>query len=372
MAKQILLVGSITDISPARYLAQSFLDLGYDVFTVSDQAGKNVSLVRRRAIDIEKICRESAINPDVMIFVEGGNMNLLPINFELLNFPKYWWGIDTQYAYKKHLLISRLFDHAFIAQKEYVERLQADGILNCSWMPLAFPDLLDRQPKISRDIDISYIGSSNWNLYPQRGIFLRAITSNFENYRIGQAKASEMIEIYSNSKIVFNHSLKNDINMRFFEAIGSGALLLTSRIEGNGIDELFIEGEDYVVYKDEADLTKKISFYLSNDMKRKAISESGQLKIRNGHTYKNRAEYIASYDNKSPKDKHVCHSDYSSALTQMDFYADALSEFRKEIKARPYSRQNRLRTVFIAPLFGLLNGLLRLIEKLIDFSRFAK
>jgi hypothetical protein len=372
MARQILLIGSITDISPARYLAQSFLDMGYDVFAVSDQAGKNVSLVRRRAVDIEKICRESAIKPDLMIFVEGGNMNLLPINFELLNFPKYWWGIDTQYAYKKHLLISRLFDHTFIAQKEYVERLQADGILKCSWMPLAFPDLLDRQPKISRDIDISYIGSSNWNLYPQRGIFLRAITSNFENCRIGQAKASEMIEIYSNSKIVFNHSLKNDINMRFFEAIGSGALLLTSRIDGNGIDELFVEGKDYVVYEDEADLTTKIGFYLSNEMKRKEISESGQWKIRNGHTYKNRAEYIASYDNQRKKNQHNSHSDYSSALIQMDFYADALSEFRQEIRARPYSKQNRLRNVFIAPLLFLLNGLLRLIEKLIDFSRFAK
>jgi hypothetical protein len=107
-------------------------------------------------------------------------------------------------------------------------------------------------------------------------------------------------------------------------------------------------------------------------MKRKAISESGQLKIKNGHTYKIRAKYIASHDNQSPKDKHISHSDYSAALIQMDFYADALSEFRKEIKARSYSKQNSLRNIFITPSLGLLNGLLRLIEKLVDFSRLAK
>jgi hypothetical protein len=372
MAKQILLIGSITDISPARYLAQSFLDLGYDVFAVSDQGGKNVSLVRRRAVDIEKICRESAIKPDLMIFVEGGNMNLLPINFELLNFPKYWWGIDTHNDYRKHLAISRLFDHSFIAQYDFIEKLQNDGVTNISWLPLAYPDSLDPKSTTTRNLDISYIGSSNWKLYPERGELLKAITSNFKNNKVGQAQAAEMIEIYSNSKIVFNYSLKNDINMRFFEAIGAGAMLLTNQIVGNGIDELFVEGEDYVAYGDKADLIAKIEHYLSSDMGRNAISASGRLKVQSAHTYKIRAEYIAGYDSQGLKERHISHSDYSYALTQMDFYADALSGFRKEMKARPYSKQNRLRNVFIAPLLGLLNGLLRLIEKLIDFSRFAK
>ena len=184
MAKLVLLVGSITDISPARHLTKSFIDIGYEVFAVSDAPFENVSLVKKRAVDIAKVCQDFQIKPEFMIFVEGGNMNLLPINLEALEFPKYWWGIDTHNDYTKHLAISRLFDHSFIAQKDYVEKLKTDGILNCSWFPLAFPDALNAHSQDCQQYDIAYIGSSNWNLYPARGSLLKAITSNYKNLKI--------------------------------------------------------------------------------------------------------------------------------------------------------------------------------------------
>lgn len=375
MAKLVLLVGSITDISPARHLTKSFIDIGYEVFAVSDASYENVSLVKKRAVDIAKVCLDFQIKPDFMIFVEGGNMNLLPINFESLEFPKYWWGIDTHNDYTKHLAISRLFDHSFIAQKDYVEKITIDGILNCSWFPLAFPDALNAHSQDSQQYDVAYIGSSNWSLYPARGSLLKAITSNYKNLKIGQAKASEMMEIYSNSKLVFNYSLKNDINMRFFEAIGSGAVLLTNRIIGNGIGDLFIEGEDFLVYEDELDLINKISKYLENEISLKTISNSGKQKVHALHTYKIRAKYLADYEYK--KDNHSSQkersfSDYSAALVQMDFYADAISQFLKGIQVRPSSRQNRLRKLFIVPLLLALTALLRIVEKVVDLSRLSK
>ena len=375
MAKLVLLVGSITDISPARHLTKSFIDIGYEVFAVSDAPHKNVSLVKKRAVDIAKVCQDFQIKPDFMIFVEGGNMNLLPINFEALEFPKYWWGIDTHNDYTKHLAISRLFDHSFIAQKDYVENLKIDGILNCSWLPLAFPDALSAHSQDSQQYDIAYIGSSNWNLYPARGSLLKAIASNYKNLKIGQATASEMVEIYSNSKLVFNYSLKNDINMRFFESIGSGAVLLTNRIIGNGIDELFIEGEDFLVYEDESDLINKISKYLENEISLKAISNSGKQKVHTLHTYQIRAKYLADYEYKKDmhsRQKERSFSDYSAAMVQMDFYADAISQFLKDFQGRPSSRQNRLRKIFMVPNLLALTALLRILEKVVDLSRLSK
>ena len=375
MAKLVLLVGSITDISPARHLTKSFIDIGYEVFAVSDESNENVSLVKKRAVDIAKVCQDFQIKPDFMIFVEGGNMNLLPINFESLEFPKYWWAIDTQYAYKKHLLISRLFDHSFIAQKDYVEYLRQDGIVNCSWLPLAYPDWVKTKTDDSKQFDIAYIGSSNWNLYPERGVLLKAISEKFKNNYIGQAKASKMIEIYSNSKLVFNYSLKNDINMRFFEAIGSGAVLITSRIIENGINELFIEDKDFIVFDDESDLINKISKYLENETSLKAISDSGKQKVRNLHTYEIRAKYLADYeykkDNHSSQKQHSF-SDYSAALVQMDFYADAIMQLLREFQSRPLSKQNRLRKLFIDPILLFLTSLLRIVEKVVDLSRLSK
>lgn len=375
MAKIVLIIGSITDISPARHLTKSFIDIGYEVFAVSDAPYENVSLVKKRAVDIPKVCQDFRIKPDFMIFVEGGNMNLLPINFESLKFPKYWWGIDTQYAYKKHLLISRLFDHSFIAQKDYVEYLIRDGILNCSWLPLAYPDWIKTKTDDLKQFDIAYIGSSNWNLYPERGALLKAITEKFKNTYIGQARASKMIEIYSNSKLVFNFSLKNDINMRFFEAMGSGAVLLTNRIKGNGIDELFIEGEDFLVYEDESDLINTISKYLENETSLNAISDSGKQKVHDLYTYQIRAKYLSSYGCKIGNhlsQKECSFSDYSAALVQMDFYADAVSQFLNDFQGRPSSRRNRLQKLLIVPLLLTLTALLRIVEKVVDLSRLSK
>ena len=54
---------------------------------------------------------------------------------------------------------------------------------------------------------------------------------------------AEMFSIYQNSKIVFNYSFKNDVNMRIFEALGSGALLMTNRIVNNGIEDILNPGK---------------------------------------------------------------------------------------------------------------------------------
>ena len=51
-----------------------------------------------------------------------------------------------------------------------------------------------------------------------------------------------MARIYSASRIVFNRSIKDDVNMRVFEALASGSLLLTNDLAANGQAELFRDG----------------------------------------------------------------------------------------------------------------------------------
>ena len=46
---------------------------------------------------------------------------------------------------------------------------------------------------------------------------------------VGRAYFEEMAKIYSASRLVFNRSIKNDVNMRVFEAVACGSLLLDQR-----------------------------------------------------------------------------------------------------------------------------------------------
>ena len=369
MPTKILLIGSITDISPARHLMNSFINLECDVFVISDEANQGVNVVRTGAVNIANICASRKLEPDFLIFVEGGNMNILPTDFEELNFPKYWWGIDTHNDYKKHLLISRLFDHSFIAQKDFVYKLQSDGIKNSSWFPLAFPETLAKKGQNFRDLDIAYVGSTNWSLYPERAKFLEAIRMNFDNIFIGRATSEDMIQIYSKAHIVFNFSPMNDINMRFFEAMGSGALFLTNKIYENGIDDIFNENDEFLVYENTDDLMKKINSLLKNTSELNRIATNGKNKVLANHTYRERAREIIEINLTTLKKNSIYANDYSAASSAMGFFEDSTIFLSRNFQNDAKSISNRLKYLFIR---GMLYSL-RLVFKVIDsFIRLVK
>lgn len=101
----------------------------------------------------------------------------------------------------------------------------------------------------------------------------------------------DMARTYSQSKIVFNKSLKGDLNMRVFEALSCGRLLLTDRIN-NGLEELFTDKEHLVIYNDYEDLRNKARDYLTHPDESEAIAHKGQEEIWKKHTYLHRARYL--------------------------------------------------------------------------------
>ena len=51
---------------------------------------------------------------------------------------------------------------------------------------------------------------------------------------VGRAYFDEMARAYSAARLAFNRSVKNDVNMRVFEAVACGSLLLTNDLADNG------------------------------------------------------------------------------------------------------------------------------------------
>ena len=54
----------------------------------------------------------------------------------------------------------------------------------------------------------------------------------------------------------------------------------------------FKNGEDLVWFEDEADLIKKVRYYLTHEDERKRIALNGQKKVRELHGYDVRLDYI--------------------------------------------------------------------------------
>jgi O-antigen biosynthesis protein len=121
---------------------------------------------------------------------------------------------------------------------------------------------------------------------------VRLIERKFKNVHVGQAYFEEMAKIYSSSRVVFNRSVKNDVNMRVFEALASGSLLMTNDLAANGQAELFRDGVQLATYRDGHDLVDKLHFYLDREAVREKMAAAGRAEVLAKHTYEHRLEKI--------------------------------------------------------------------------------
>lgn len=103
----------------------------------------------------------------------------------------------------------------------------------------------------------------------------------------GLTSGLEMLQIYSQSKIVFNDYGKvadgMAVNQRMFEVLGLGSLLLTR--EAENLKKEYPENI-FVTFKDEKDCLDKIKYYLKNEKEREEIAKAGQQFILDNFTYK--------------------------------------------------------------------------------------
>ena len=215
-----------------------------------------------------------------------------PIGMEKIRCLAIAYLIDVHQGVGHRISLSKFFDRIFIAQVDYLQAFSSNMFNLPVWIPLACDPTLYKNNYQVRDIDLSFIGA----LGAPKSYRNKVLTKIFEIYPHSfEGKfisPFEMGKKYSRSKIVFNISINGDLNMRFFEALGSGALLITDRIQ-NGLSNLFVEGEHYVGYSSANEALEKIKFYLENDDARLKIAKAGQKLALKSHTYNNRWDAIS-------------------------------------------------------------------------------
>jgi hypothetical protein len=319
----ILIITSLTKTATANYMISAFRSVGCSVTVCSDMPGGQVDHVVSGAVNTAALVSRLGLRPDLTLFIEGGTMQLLPVGLENLSCITAWYGIDTHMDYAKHLRIGRLFDVTFVAQKEYIGRLRTDGLRQVHWLPLAFATELTPEFIPERTIDISYVGSNNAAINPERHALLDSLRREFPSHSFGQASPREMEMIYGKSLLVFNKSINNDVNMRFFEAAGVGAALVTDRVKDNGLEELFEEGEHYIVYRDKEDLIEKVRSLLADRTRCSRIGAQARRHVLDRHTYRHRIETLLQTVSHSIKTDAPGPEDYFPACLSLNLLSPA-------------------------------------------------
>ena len=247
-------------------------------------------IFRGNATPLQQVMAElpDGWQPDFYLWVETG-LSDIPVDLCKHDLPKICYLIDTHINFDRHLEIAGNFDFVFLAQKAYVQPMIQAGIKNVMWLPLACDPEIHGKVKVDKEFDVGFVGSISSTLDRRKNL-LEKLKKQFD-LDCQRKFMDEMAEHYSKSRVIFNNAINNDLNMRVFEALCSGSLLVTDSAPGSGLEEFFKDKEHLVIYNDE-NLEEIVSHYLKNKLERERISSEGRREVLAKHTYGHRTEWM--------------------------------------------------------------------------------
>jgi len=169
------------------------------------------------------------------------------------------------------------------------------------WLPHAFEPQAYPNIKKPKKYDVCFIGHyqdiPNYNKLT-RVEALDILFKAFPNFYYGTRNPAypdknlfeHAATMFCESKIVFNISIKDDINMRVFEALGTGSFLLTNELPT--LNKLFEDGLHLITYNNYKTMIDYTDYYLRHDQERELIAKSGYNEVISNHTYQKRWEKI--------------------------------------------------------------------------------
>ena len=201
--------------------------------------------------------------------------------------PAVFYAIDTHlpHSWKKIRHLASRYDLVFCCHRDALTQLPG-----AEWLPVACDPDLHGADGTSRDWDIAFVGTDGG---VPRKFYLQILRERYRNSFIGNAEHTQLRSIYGRARIGFNYSIANDVNMRVFEVIAAGALLITNRLDNDDLMRLGLEhGRHFVAYRSPQELFESIQYFLAHLELAQEIARAGNDLVRMRHTYTNRMQQL--------------------------------------------------------------------------------
>jgi hypothetical protein len=262
---------------------------GHNVLSIGP--GPNCDVQSKKIISLKQlwsILKQHNFYPDLVFWNDNCRLPSV-IGFETLPCTCIGFSID-QYCNPWHVPYSAAFDLFLVAQKDYLPLFQKHKHLPKSeWFPLFCNPERDKDLGLTRDIPVSFVGTQDPPLNPQRFKLLTAFKKSFPLF----LTTGNYVPIFARSQLVLNQSAAGELNFRIFQAAACGAAVLTEDTY-NGLRDIFIPGQDILLYA-KGDVSSALSNSkkaLSMQEKLQKIARSGQEKVVQYHTVKVRGKRI--------------------------------------------------------------------------------
>ncbi len=250
-----------------------------------------------REVDLSAVLAQlpAADRPDLLLVVERLGPRRLPLNLENIKLPRAFYALDPHLNLYWHQKYASAFDCVFTTQQSSMSAFRGKG-RPVFWLPWAVDLGAVFDHSLPRSDDIAFVGRLDQRR--KRRLILQALKSRFPvrvwgDRQDNKVSHQEMGRIYSQARLVVNEAIQGEVNLRFFEALAAGALLLTEDV-GPNLQGLLTPGEDLITYGPQ-DLLEKAAYYLSHEEERRAIAQRGRERVCAQHHTLARARQFLEY-----------------------------------------------------------------------------
>ncbi len=164
-----------------------------------------------------------------------------------------------------------------LCDKPGVEVLANDLVSPQYLFPLYAQDSRVHVPNpVEKDFDVVYIGAQNPALRPERSRYLERLAKLSDEFRIFIGTGVEgdaYARMLSRARIIFNHSVRGELNLRVFEALACGSLLFVEEVNAEAPGWLR-DGVDVVLYNED-NFEERLRHYLLRPAEAEAITARG-------------------------------------------------------------------------------------------------
>lgn len=165
-----------------------------------------------------------------------------------------------------------------VGDRAFLQMLQQQGFEHCAWWPCYAHDPMNHylMPGLERVYDVTFAGKICYHYHRERNTWLERLSALADRYRImisDQYYDQDYTRLLNQSKIVFNRSIRGEMNMRTYEAAACGALVFIEE-DNLEIGDFLEDGVSCVLYNSD-NLEHKLAHYLENPELRQQVAAAG-------------------------------------------------------------------------------------------------